>query len=42
MIMIGGFGSFGGFPVQLIVALAGQGAKGKEPDHYRQSGRCGF
>lgn len=26
-IMIGGFGSFGGLPINLIVALAGQGAK---------------
>jgi 3-oxoadipate CoA-transferase alpha subunit len=26
-VMVGGFGSFGGLPVNLIVALAGQGAK---------------
>jgi len=28
IIMIGGFGSFGGLPVNLIIALANQGAKG--------------
>jgi 3-oxoacid CoA-transferase A subunit len=27
-IMVGGFGSYGGLPINLIVALAGQGAKG--------------
>ena len=26
-VMIGGFGSFGGLPIHLIVALASQGAK---------------